>query len=374
MLYYGYHMIGQLMILFSVRTERNRLMTRDALMKTLHDYTPWELLHRNRRQDAWNMEPVNQTLEVPVTDAEKNTGLHLPQVPDLDDNTFSSDIYFRHAPGQNYMIVQHDRYTPGSMHRHNFFELQVCVEGEFMQQINSKRLLMHSGDFCLIPPMVSHLVDVQNYTVLVNLLIPEKHFKNICLSQLHGDNVLSRIFMGNVYYNSVNDYVIFHTNGNPAIMDLVLSICQESLEKKPYYVYMMDTELLLLLGVLIRNYESTCELPQIHRKQDGINYGILQYIEENFRHISLQELSDKFHYTPQHMSALLKELTGYNFSGYILEKRMQAAEDYLLHTTLKIKDISIACGYQNQEHFIRTFRKYYGTTPIDYRNQHSHSA
>lgn len=107
-----------------------------------------------------------------------------------------------------------------------------------MQQINSKRIQMHTGDFCLIPPMVSHLVDVQNYTVLVNLLIPEKHFKNICLSQLHGDNVLSRIFMGNVYYNSVNDYVIFHTNGNPAIMDIVLGICKESLEKKPYYVYM----------------------------------------------------------------------------------------------------------------------------------------
>ena len=240
-------------------------MTRDELMKTLHDYTPWELLHRNRRQDVWNMEPVNQALEVPVTDAEKNIGLHLPRIPDLDGNTFSSDIYFRHAPGQNYMIVQHDRYTPGSMHRHDFFELQICVEGEFMQQINSKRLQMHSGDFCLIPPMVSHLVDVQNYTVLVNLLIPEKHFKNICLSQLHGENVLSKIFMGNVYYNSVNDYVIFHTNGNPAIMDIVLGICQESLEKKPYYVYMMDAELLLLLGVLIRNYESTCELPQIGR-------------------------------------------------------------------------------------------------------------
>ena len=45
------------------------------------------------------------------------------------------------------------------------------------------------------------------------------------------------------------------------------------------------------------------------KKQDGINYGILQYIEENYVHITLQELADKFHYTPQRMSALLKELT-----------------------------------------------------------------
>lgn len=347
-------------------------MKKSELLKILHEYTPWELLHRERRLDVKDMEPVNQALERPVTEKEKMTGLHLPQIPDLENSTFSSDIYFRHAPEQNYMVVQHDRYTPASMHRHDFFELQICMEGEFMQQINSKRIQMHSGDFCLIPPMVSHMVDVQNYSIVLNLLIPEKHFKNIFLSQLRGDNVLSKIFMGNVYYNSVNDYAIFHTNCGPDVMAVVLEICEESLEKKPYYIYMMDTLLLLLLGTLIRNYEDTCELPQIHRKQDGINYGILQYIEENFQNITLQELADRFHYTPQHMSSLLKELTGFTFSGYILEKRMQAAGDYLLNTTLKIKDISVSCGYQNQEHFIRTFKKYYGTTPIDYRNQHSH--
>lgn len=348
-------------------------MDRTELLKLLHNYTPWELLHRNRRLDINDMESVNQTMEHPVTNDEKITGLHLPQSPDMEHNTFSSDIFFRHAPEQNYMIVQHDRYTPAIMHQHDFFELQICMEGEFMQQINSKRLQMHSGDFCLIPPLVSHMVDVQNYSIVLSLLIPKKHFKNIFLSQLHGNNVLSQIFMGNIYYNNVNDYAIFHTNCDPEIMNIVLDICKESLEKKPYYVYMMDTLLLLLLGTLIRNYESSCELPRFHKKQDGINYGILQYIEINYRHITLKELADKFHYTPQRMSALLKELTGFSFNGYILEKKMMAAADYLLNTNLKIKDISIACGYQNQEHFIRTFKKYYGTTPVNYRNNHSNS-
>lgn len=348
-------------------------MDRNELLKTLHDYTPWELLHRDRRLDVNNMESVNQTIAVPVTNNEKRKGLHLPQTPDMENDTFSSEIFFRYAPEQNYMVVQHDRYTPAIMHRHDFFELQICMEGEFMQQINSQRMQMHSGDFCLIPPMVSHMLDVQNYSVVLSLLIPKKHFKNIFLSQLHGNNVLSQIFMGNVYYNSVNDYVIFHTNCDPQIINIVLDICNESLEKKAYYVYMMDTLLLLLLGTLIRNYEKTCELPHIHRKQDGINYGILQYIEENYLHITLQELADKFHYTPPRMSALLKELTGFTFNGYILEKKMQTAADYLLNTNLKIKDISAACGYQNQEHFIRTFKKYYGTTPVNYRNSHSSS-
>lgn len=84
--------------IFRVNKEELDFMNKDELMKTLHDYTPWELLHRNRRQDAKNMEPVNLSLEVPITDAEKSSGLHLPRVPDLNDNTFSSDIFFCHAP------------------------------------------------------------------------------------------------------------------------------------------------------------------------------------------------------------------------------------------------------------------------------------
>lgn len=348
-------------------------MTEKELLKLLHDYTPWELLHRSHRLDVRDLETFNQMLPSPVTETEKMTGLHLPQIPSPDGNLLSYELFRPYAQEQNYMIVQHDRYTPSVMHRHDFFELQICMDGEFMQQINSKRIQMHAGNFCLIPPMVSHMLDVQNYSVVLNLLIPEKHLKNLFLSRLHGDHVLSRVFMGNVYYNSVNDYVIFHTDCDPALMDVVLKICRESLEKKTYYADIMDTELVLLLGLLLRDYESSCELPQIHRKQDGISYGILQYIEENYSCITLPALAEKFHYTPQRMSSLLKELTGFSFHQYILEKRMQAAADYLLNTHLKIKDISLSCGYQNQEHFLRTFKKYYGTTPVGYRNEHNYS-
>ena len=348
-------------------------MNQVELLQILHDYTPWELLHRSRRADIKNMEFVNQNLTCPITLEGKNTGLHCPPNTHFEENQFSTECYFQYAPDQSYLVIQHDRYTPAVLHQHNFFELQICVDGEFTQQINSKRIQMHSGDICLIPPFINHAIDIQNYSVLLNFLIPEKHLKNIFLTQLRGNNVLSQVFMGNVYYNNVNDYVIFHTYNDPEILNIVYRICIETLEKKEYYIYMMNTELLLLFGNLIRKYEKTCELPQIHKKEDGINYGILQYIEENYQHISLQALAEKFHYTPQHISVLLKKLTGLSFSNYILEKKMSAADDFLRNTNLKIKDISIACGYQNQEHFIRTFRKYYGTTPNEYRNQHSPS-
>ena len=59
-----------------------------------------------------------------------------------------------------------------------------------------------------------------------------------------------------------------------------------------------------------------------------------------------------------------------SFTDYLLQKRMQEASNLLINTNIKVKSISEDIGYQNQEHFIRTFRKYYGVSPSAYRNTH----
>ena len=93
-------------------------------------------------------------------------------------------------------------------------------------------------------------------------------------------------------------------------------------------------------------------------------------MDKNYASITLSELADKFHYSPQYISNRIKQITGMSFSDYLLQKRMQTASDMLINTNLKIMDISKAAGYQNPEHFIRTFRKYFGSSPGAYRDQH----
>ena len=47
---------------------------------------------------------------------------------------------------------------------------------------------------------------------------------------------------------------------------------------------------------------------------------------------------------------------------------MEAAVELLIRTNMKIKDIGENVGYFNQENFVRSFRKYYGTTPTSWRS------
>lgn len=343
-------------------------MTENEVLNMLHEYTPWEMLHMKHPSEAHDMERVNRTLEQPVTEEEKSYGLHLPRFTDPSNDTFSEENFFRCVPGQDIMIVQHDRYTPPVLHNHDFFELLYVYEGEFTQQIGGSRYLMHTGDFCLIPPRIYHSLDIHNYSVVLNILIPKTVMQTILIKTLHGDNKIFKLIQSYTDLDAIQEYIIFHTGGDSKVRSIVLDMCMECLNRDSLYNHMLNANFLLLLGLLLRNFGENCDSPKIKRTRDSQDFDILQYMEANYKTLTLQELAEQFHYSTQYMSLRIRQITGISFTKYLLQKRMQAASDLLMNTNIKISVISESIGYRTQEHFIRTFKKYFGVAPNTYRS------
>ena len=55
---------------------------------------------------------------------------------------------------------------------------------------------------------------------------------------------------------------------------------------------------------------------------------------------------------------------------YLLQCRLQKAEDLLIFSELKINEIAISCGFPDEFYFSRLFKKYYGISPLNYRKEH----
>lgn len=342
-------------------------MTQKELLIQLHQYTPWEELHYKNRYKKSNIpDPILQQ----VSNAFQTTGLHLSAFPDASTDTYSEDFFFKYMSNQDILVVQHDKYTPPVLHRHDFFELLYVYEGEFTQQIETNSFIMHTGDFCLIPPQIYHSLDVCNYSIVLNILIRKSTIQDIFFNTLHGNNILSNFFLRNTYSRNVNDYIIFHTSGDLKIQGIILDMCLETVNRECYNTHLLHTNLLMLFGLLLRNYESTCELPTLKKKKDSLDFCLLKYMEEHYRTLTLQDLADRFHYSPQYISHRLKQLTGIPFTECLLKKRMQEASNLLVNTNIKVKNISENIGYNNTEHFTRLFRRYYGISPTAYRNVH----
>jgi AraC-like DNA-binding protein len=94
------------------------------------------------------------------------------------------------------------------------------------------------------------------------------------------------------------------------------------------------------------------------------------YIESNFYSpdLSLSLISDQCSITPSQLSRLFKEQHGEKFVDYIAGYRMGKAKELLVQTSDPVQDIARQVGYLHSFSFIRTFKKFYGKTPGEYRD------
>ena len=95
---------------------------------------------------------------------------------------------------------------------------------------------------------------------------------------------------------------------------------------------------------------------------------ITRYLQEHLaEEISLSVLAEEFHLNAQYISQLFKGEIGVNFLAYLTSIRMERAKSLLLTTPLSIAEISERSGYGDYRVFTKTFKKYEGITPSQYR-------
>ena len=102
-------------------------------------------------------------------------------------------------------------------------------------------------------------------------------------------------------------------------------------------------------------------------KETGLIERIKYYISQNYRTITRQSVADYFSLNPSYLSQLFKEETGEVFTDYVNKIRMEEAKRMLLQTDYKIQYIADMVGYASSQHFNRTFKKYIGMQPAEYK-------
>lgn len=92
---------------------------------------------------------------------------------------------------------------------------------------------------------------------------------------------------------------------------------------------------------------------------------VIQIIDEEYgnEELSLTSVSERLSVSPNYLSALIKKTKKKNFITLVTERRMKAAYDLLLFSTMKILEVAEKCGYSDQHYFSYCFKKFYGESP-----------
>ncbi len=110
------------------------------------------------------------------------------------------------------------------------------------------------------------------------------------------------------------------------------------------------------------------EVAQDENYQDDRLVSILNYIQANYQDVTLESLAEQFRLSVPYISKYIKDKSGKTFGEHVAHMRMKKAKALLRNGNMTVEHISAAVGYQNVEHFNRSFKKMFDMTPIQYRN------
>lgn len=101
---------------------------------------------------------------------------------------------------------------------------------------------------------------------------------------------------------------------------------------------------------------------------------IKNFIDQHYMYpISLDDVSDAFYLSKEHVSRLFRKTYNESVTQYILKKKMDSAADLILTSQLSYRQIAYQLGFEDISYFYKQFKKIFNCTPGEYKVNNSMS-
>ncbi len=264
---------------------------------------------------------------------------------------------------------RHERYCQRNYHMHTFLEIMCMYRGKAIHLVNGETMILQTGELCLLPPGVSHAVEIYDDSILVNLLIEISELHHLLPLLQDYDSILSR-FLRTICMDIKEDcpqYLRITPGSDPYLTaHLHRMLTTYYSDDKMTDVAMFSGTLSLFVHLMFYHDAHTRFATPIPPHMTVL-LPILEYMNIYYRTITLSSLAKHFSYTEQHICHLFRIHLGKTFNEYLTELRLGLARLLLLATDLSFHEIAIHCGYSGSSYFHRMFKEKVGMTPNEYR-------
>lgn len=132
---------------------------------------------------------------------------------------------------------------------------------------------------------------------------------------------------------------------------------------------MISGHLCLFLDALVRS-SSTQALRQRPQLRDFYIQEAVTFMEQNYqRNLTVEEIAGVCRLNRSYFSKLFRDNMDCPPQEFLIRLRLSKAVELMKTTNSSIGDISALCGYPNQLHFSRAFKKRYGISPREWRSR-----
>lgn len=161
-------------------------------------------------------------------------------------------------------------------------------------------------------------------------------------------------------YKTLEDYVSKYSYLNEVNTDALYKVILTAKTEQSMDSAFMDT-LSGLLSHIVSAKQNVDMLPIKNAKE---------YISAHIdKPLTLLDVADHVHLTPNYFSTLFKNETGSNYLDYLIALRIEKAKELLL-TELPLSEVCKRVGYPDVKYFSKIFKKKVGLKPLDYKKFH----
>ncbi len=273
--------------------------------------------------------------------------------------------------GRDVFSILNMPYIAETPHYHDFFEITYVVKGKCRFIFEGESATLSEGDLCIVSPMSGHSLPMEPGCLAVSVVVRKSTFDSVFSNLLAKKNLLSLFFRNSLYETRRANYLLLNTGNDQmtfnAMQELVYETSLEDDTANSCSVSLLN--LYLARAMRAANAAITLYHYEGYSEKDFNFTLVLQYIQQNYRTVTLSSLAKAFHFSETYLSKLIHKQMNQNFTEVLRALKMNHAIEYLTNTSMKVSEIAEAVGYDSVDHFSRTFRKTYAMTPQEYRKQ-----
>ncbi len=128
----------------------------------------------------------------------------------------------------------------------------------------------------------------------------------------------------------------------------------------------MDSLCLWLTKVMSTLMDSV--FAYLDARHANVIHQTIQYLNTHYgERITLEDMARRVYLSPSYFSRIFRKETGITFSAYLNRVRIERSKELLRHPSIRLTDIALMVGFEDQSYFTKVFKKLTGTTPLHYR-------
>ena len=278
----------------------------------------------------------------------------LDQNEDRPRGTYQFPFEFHHIDSS------HPRYEM-SYHWHVEYEIMRILRGSLTVTLDEKSFTAQAGDVIFVNSGILHSGIPDNGCVYECIVFDINTFIK--------QNTLCGEYIQKIAHQELMVYHHF-TGKYPDIVDTVNDIFQAILEKSIGYEMTVIGQFYHFFGLVFGKQLYLDRISKTRRDYKRLQQlkQVVEFIEQNYASpLTLQQLSASVSMSPKYFCRFFSEMTHQTPMDYLNRQRIEEACYQLSTTDDSITEIAYRTGFNDLSYFIRTFRKYKGTTPGKYK-------